>query len=114
MARALGRACLDDLAEQHEESDQAGLFVIARRERGQQGEGNQLVGVQPAHFQILDGRPHDRVAEQKRARHRAEIRHRAGAENPFNHEAVEHEQQADNGLRQLNLRVRMIMPTVAA
>ena len=71
VARALGGAGFDDFAGEHEEGDDAGGLVIAGRERGEHGDGDEFVDAQAAAPQILDGGDDDGIAENDRADHGA-------------------------------------------
>ena len=71
IARALGGARLDDFAGEHEEGDDAGGLVIAGRERGEHGDGDEFVDAQAADAQILDGGDDDGIDENDRADQRA-------------------------------------------
>ena len=96
-------AGLDDFAGEHEEGDDAGGLVIAGRERGEHGDGDEFVDAQVAAPQILDGGDDDGIAEDERADHRAGAGERAaGVEQPVHDEGVEDEDDAEDGLPEMH------------
>ena len=112
-AGAGGGAGLDDLAEQHEEGDDAGGAEIPLGRAGENAEGHQFIDAETAEPQVLEGDQKDRVGEDDRAGERTEVpdgAHPRG--DPFHHEGVEDEDESDERLPQLHVGVAVVEAAV--
>ena len=109
-ARALGGAGFNDFAGEHEKGNDAGDLVIARRERGEHGDGDQFIDAEAADAQILDGGDDDGVAQNNRAEAGAGAGHAAAlSEQPIHHVGVDDEHNPHDGLPQMHHRMFVVV-----
>ena len=115
MTRAFGGPAFNDLARQHEKSDDAGSFIIARSKCSEHSDANQFVDAQNATAQVFDRGPNDGITKNNGPDHGTG----AGGgmtlfKKPIHHKSIEDEDDPDDGLFQPHRRVLVIVATRGA